>query len=114
MEKLNKEVFKSGNKIFLTERECISYENRLRNSKQSSEIINFLIEEGFIENLEMHRVLTKKVNEFASYEFKFISDKIYMKKYTDTFKVKPEENFSFNLSDVEVFKMFYFEMLKSQ
>jgi hypothetical protein len=112
MEKINKEVFKSGNKLFLTERECINYENRIRNSKLSSEIINFLLEEGFVEMLDMHRTLIKKVNEFTTYEFKLISDTIYIKKYTETFKVSPEESFSFNLCDVEVFKMFYFEMLK--
>lgn len=116
MEKIKQEVYKSGDKTFLTESECLKYEHRIRISELSSKISEFLIGEGFIRNLNrMHKKF-----DFTHYQFEIISDYIYLRKYISQSPIisfdleEPEEKIKLSLCNIETFKRFYFEMIIEQ
>lgn len=119
MEKINQEVFKSGTKIFLTEKECLMYEKLLFNNKHSQDIIAFLLSEEYKQEVELGiKKLYKKDLHFTTYEFKFISDTLYLNKYDIKNELmsysvnKPSETIKLWLCDLETFKVFYLNMLK--
>ena len=110
MEKITQEIFKSGNKLFLTEKECILYEKNIQDHKIAQNIINFLVEEGFVQSLtDRAKCLSKKDIYFTTYQFLFISDVMFLNKYTNEQKT---ETIKLNLCEIETFKKFYNEMLK--
>lgn len=113
MEKITQDIFKSGDKLFLTEKECLLYEKRVQDHKFAQDIITFLTEEGFVQSLsDRAKRLSKKDLYFTTYEFLFISDLMFLNKYTTELKSKPEETIRLNLCEIETFKKFYSEMIK--
>jgi len=118
METSLQNVFKSGDMSFITEKECLNYEKRLKDHKYRKDIIEFLLKEGFTSNLESN-VFFKKDKYITVYEFTFLSDILYLKKYKHAstnylyYKVveRAEEYIHLNLCNLETFKAFYDNML---
>jgi hypothetical protein len=48
MEPVVQEIYKAKNgKLFLSKEECVSYETRIANNEKATEILTFLVNEGF-------------------------------------------------------------------
>lgn len=119
MEKITQEIFKSGDKLYLTEKECLLYEKRVKDNKFAQAIITFLSEEGFVQSLsDRAKRLSKKDLHFTTYEFLFISDVMYLNKYVSENELMAydvsiaKEKIKLQLCEIETFKMFYSEMIK--
>ncbi len=111
MEKITTEVFKSGDKLFLTEKECLDYEKKCRVTELSNSIINFLTVEGFNKRfLSENDKYYKHDGYFTTIEFLFVSDCFYINKYIDKDN-KVDEKMRFKLCSIELFKEFYNELL---
>lgn len=117
MEKVTQEIFKSGEKTFLTEKECLKYENRMNNDKLQKEIISFLISKGFEQK---GKILTLTVFECKVHEFKFFDSDFYTYSLFPTNKHehwvyklnKQNQHIILTLSDINDFETFYNNILK--
>ncbi len=116
MEKITQEIFKSGDKIFLTEKECLKYENIVMNDNLRKEIIDFLVSEGFKQAGVRLNIITFGV---WVHEFNFIGSDFftYKKFYCSNNKWNyilepPKENITLSLCKIIDFKIFYNNILK--
>ncbi len=99
MEKVIGELYKSGDKIFTTEEECLHYE-------KAKAIEDFLMTQGYE---WVNGRMQKEKHKEVWHSFTFIAKRV---RYSliQCYQVGNREHLDFHLCDIEAFKTFYYNM----
>lgn len=113
MEIVTIEAFKVGDEVFIKKEDAEKYEERLITTKNSTDIMQFLLKKGYSRIGVGHVKFQKKIG-FRIHRFEFINiDHLYYALCTDELQPKKVwEQMEINISNVESFESFYENILR--